>query len=92
MLLASGAITLYQLALIEAGNLDSLVLGRFRVIDRLRVSPKEAIYRVFDPKHAGEKSGGIYMLRHLGEAEMADAVHPDEFRQRFSAARATPLT
>lgn len=87
MLLASGAITLYQLALIEAGNLDSLVLGRFRVIDRLRVTQKEAIYRVFDPKRAGEKSSGIYMLRHLGEAEMADAVHPDEFRQRFSAAR-----
>src|SRR5262249_10761521 len=39
MLLASGSITLYQLALIEAGNLDALVLGRFRVIDRLRVSP-----------------------------------------------------
>ena len=84
MLLASGAITLYQLALIEAGNLDSLVLGRFRVIDRLRVSPKEAIYRVFDPQQRGP---GIFMLRHLGEAEMADAVHPDEFRQRFAAVR-----
>jgi hypothetical protein len=92
VLLASGAITLYQLALIEAGNLDALVLGRFRVIDRLRVSPKEAIYRVFDPKHAGEPGprgpgSGIYMLRHLGEAEVLDAVRPDEFRQRFSAAR-----
>jgi hypothetical protein len=82
-----GAITLYQLALIEAGNLDALVLGRFRVIDRLRVSPKEALYRVFDPKRAAERSGGVYLLRHLGEAEMADAVRPDEFRQRFSAAR-----
>ena len=49
VLLASGAITLYQLALIEAGNLDALVLGRFRVIDRLRATPREAIYRVFDP-------------------------------------------
>ncbi len=87
VLLASGAITLYQLALIEAGNLDSLVLGRFRVIDRLRVAPKEAIYRVHDPKRTGEKSGGLYLLRHLSEAEMQDAVHPDEFRQRFSAAR-----
>lgn len=87
VLLASGAITLYQLALIEAGNLDALMLGRLRVVDRLRVTPKEAIYRVFDPKRAGERSGGLYLLRHLSEAEMQDAVHPDEFRQRFSAAR-----
>ena len=87
VLLASGAISLYQLALIEAGNLDALVLGRFRVIDRLRVTPREAIYRVHDPKRVGEKSGGFYLLRHLSEAEMLDAVHPDEFRQRFSAAR-----
>ncbi|MCI0705731.1 MAG: hypothetical protein L0241_32115, partial [Planctomycetia bacterium] len=87
VLLASGVITLYQLALIEAGNLDALVLGRLRVIDRLRVSPKEAIYRVFDPKRAGEKSGGLYLLRHLGEPEMHDAIRAEEFRQRFSAAR-----
>ena len=87
VLLASGAITLYQLALIEAGTLDALMLGRLRVIDRLRVSQKEAIYRVHDPKRTGEKSGGLYLLRHLSEAEMQDAVHPDEFRQRFSAAR-----
>jgi chromosome segregation ATPase len=87
VLLASGAITLYQLALIEAGNLDALVLGRFRVFDRPRISPREAVYRVFDPKRAAERSGGVYLLRHLGEAEAADAVRPDEFRQRFSAAR-----
>lgn len=87
VLLASGVITLYQLALIEAGNLDALVLGRFRVVDRLRATPKEAVYRVFDPKRAGEKSGGVYLLRHLSEAEAADAVRPDEFRQRFTAAR-----
>ncbi len=87
VLLASGTITLYQLALIEAGNLDALVLGRFRIIDRLRATSKEATYRVFDPRHAGEKSAGAFLLRHLGEAEMANAVHPDEFRQRFSAAR-----
>lgn len=86
MLLASGAVTLYQLALIEAGNLDALVLGRFRVIDRLRVTPKEALYRVFDPKRAGEKHP-TYLLRHLSEAEAQDAVRPDEYRQRFGAAR-----
>ncbi len=84
VLLASGAITLYQLALIEAGNLDALMVGRFRVIDRLRVTPREAIYRVFDPSRSGS---GVFLLRHLAEAEMHDAVHPDEFRQRFAAAR-----
>jgi hypothetical protein len=28
---------------------------------------------------------GTALLRHLAEAEMPDAVHPDEFRQRFAA-------
>jgi chromosome segregation ATPase len=93
VLLASGAITLYQLALIEAGNLDGLMLGRFRVIDRLRATSRETIYRVFDPAaadrndHTGTSQPGVYMLRHLAEAEMQDAVHPDEFRQRFAAVR-----
>jgi chromosome segregation ATPase len=95
VLLASGAITLYQLALIEAGNLDALMLGRFRVIDRLRATPREVIYRVFDPadRERADRSrsigahSGISRLRHLAEAEMHDAVHPDEFRQRFAAAR-----
>ena len=87
VLLASGAVTLYQLALIEAGNLDGLVLGRFRVIDRLRVTPREAIYRVFDPARADGRAGGVFLLRHLSESEAHDAVRPDEFRQRFAAAR-----
>ncbi|MBA4064440.1 MAG: hypothetical protein C0501_12150 [Isosphaera sp.] len=82
VLLASGVVTLYQLALIEAGNLDALVVGRFRVIDRLRVTPREALYRVSDPA-----APGVFLLRHLAEAEMHDAVRPDEFRQRFAAAR-----
>jgi len=83
VLLAGGAVTLYQLALIEAGNLDGLVLGRFRVVDRLRASPRETLYRVSDPT----RGGGVFLLRHLAEAEMHDAVRPDEFRQRFAAAR-----
>jgi hypothetical protein len=83
VLLAGNYLTLYQLALIEAGNLDGLVLGPTRVIDRVRATPREAVYRVFDPRHGQE-----LLLRHLGEAEMADTVRPDEFRQRFGAAAA----
>ncbi len=81
MLLASGAVTLYQLALIEAGNLDGLMLGPVRVIDRLRSTPLETVYRVFDPRRGIEAQ-----LRHLAEAAMQDAVRPDEFRQRFGQA------
>lgn len=87
VLLSSGAITLYQLALIEAGNVDGLMLGRYRIIDRLRTSPREALYRVLDPGRIDARSNGVFLLRHLAEAEMQDATHPDEFRQRFAAAR-----
>jgi len=83
LLLSGSYLTLYQLALIEAGNLDALVLGPTRVIDRLRVTPHEAVYRVFDPRRGQE-----LLLRHLAEAEAEDAVRPDEFRQRFGAAAA----
>lgn len=88
VLLASGAITLYQLALIEAGNLDSLMLGRLRVMDRLKVTAKESVYRVFDPTRADSPSRGICILRHLAESEMDDAVRPNEFRERFTLAGA----
>ncbi len=87
VLLASGAVTLYQLALIESGNLAALALGRLRVIDRLRVTPREVVYRVVDPHRTDGPNGGVHVLRHLSEAEMDDAVRPDEFRQRFAAAR-----
>ncbi len=83
LLLAGNYLTLYQMALIEAGNLDGLVLGPLRAIDRLRSTPREAAYRVFDPRHDREA-----LLRHLAEGEMLDAVRPDEFRQRFAAAAA----
>jgi hypothetical protein len=81
VLLASGAITLYQLALIEAGNVAGLMLGPVRVIDRLRATPLEAVYRVFDPRRGTEA-----ILRHLAETPMHDALRPDEFRQRFGQA------
>jgi len=81
VLLTSGTITLYQMALIEAGNIDRLMLGSYRVIDRMQATPREVLYRVFDPER-----GGLALLRHLAEGEMADAVHPDEYRQRFGAA------
>jgi chromosome segregation ATPase len=81
VLLAGNFLTLYQLALIEAGNLDALVLGPTRVIDRLRATPHETVYRVFDPRR-----GRDVMLRHLAETDALDAVRPDEFRQRFAAA------
>lgn len=88
VLLASGYVTLYQMALIEAGNLDGLMLGPVRVVDRLRLAAREIVYRVFDPRRGPETPGGegYALLRHLTEAEMDDAVHPDEFRQRFGAA------
>jgi chromosome segregation ATPase len=81
LLLAQNYLTLYQMALIEAGNLDGLVLGPVRVIDRLPSTPREAAYRVFDPRRNTEA-----LLRHLAESEAEDAVRPDEFRQRFAAA------
>jgi hypothetical protein len=88
ILLASGCVTLYQMALIEAGNLDGLMLGPVRVVDRLRVTPHEAVYRVFDPRRGPNAGGSQAVLRHLAEAVMEDAVRPDEFRQRFAAAAA----
>ncbi len=83
LLLAGNYLTLFQLALIEAGNLDGLMLGPVRVIDKLAATPREIVYRVFDPRRNSEA-----LLRHLAEAEMVDAVRPDEFRQRFAAAAA----
>ena len=88
VLLAGNYLTLYQMALIEAGNLDGLVLGPVRVIDRLPSTPREVVYRVFDPRMRPPRR----TLRHLAETELADAVRPDEFRQRFAAAGAVQHT
>jgi hypothetical protein len=78
VLLAGGVVTLYQLSLIEAGSLGGLMLGPVRVIDRLRTSAQETVYRVFDPRRGHEA-----VLRHLSEQETRHPVHADDFRQRF---------
>src|SRR4029079_16318486 len=70
-------------ALMEAGDVDNLMLGPVRVVDRVRATPRETVYRVFDPRRGQEA-----VLRHLAEAEAHDAVHPDEFVQRFAPAAA----
>jgi chromosome segregation ATPase len=85
VLLSGGNVTLYQMALIEAGNVDALALGPVRVIDRVRVTPREAVYRVFDPR---PERNGFAILRHLSEEDARDAVRLDEFRQRFTSAAA----
>jgi hypothetical protein len=82
-LLSGGYLTIYQMALIEAGEVDALGLGPLRVIDRIRMTPREAVYRVFDPRR-----GRDALLRHLAADEMQDAVRPDEYRQRFAQAAA----
>lgn len=84
VLLASGKLTVYQMALIEAGNIDGLAIGPFGVIERLSANPRETVYRVLDPRPAA--AGGPRVLRHLAEAEAQHATHPDEFCQRFAAA------
>jgi chromosome segregation ATPase len=80
-LLASGVITLYQLALIEAGNLSGLMMGPVRVIDRVRTTPHETVYRVFDPRRGQEA-----LLRHLAESDTRDVARADEFRRRLAGA------
>ncbi len=80
-LLASGKLTVYQMALIEAGNVDGLSIGPLGVIDRLHVTPFESVYRVIDPR-SGTLAGPV-VLRHLTEAAMIDAAKANEFRERF---------
>jgi chromosome segregation ATPase len=83
LLLSGSYLTLYQMALIEAGNVDGLALGPLRVIDRLRANSKEIVYRVFDPRSNQEA-----VLRHLSEAAMHDPDKIQEFRRRFREAAA----
>jgi chromosome segregation ATPase len=95
MLLASGSVTLYQMAMIEAGNFDSLVLGPVRVLDRLRVTAQETVYRVFDPRRDAETEpgatatgipGGSALLRHLTESATTEPSQIEDFLAGFTAA------
>jgi hypothetical protein len=80
-LLSGGCLSLYQLALIEAGNLEALALGPVFPIDRIRATPRETVYRVHDPRRQAD---GV--LRHLSEAEMHEPGHADQFRECFGQA------
>jgi chromosome segregation ATPase len=84
VLLASGVVTLYQMALIEAGNLEGLMMGPVRIVDRMQSTQREAAYRVFDPRRGTEA-----ILRRLAEAEAQDAAHAADFRDSFSKAMLT---
>jgi hypothetical protein len=78
-LLQNEFLTPYQMELIEAGRLESLVLNSLRVIDRIRIGPLETIYRVFDPR-LGEEA----ILRHLSSS--VDPAWQDEYRGLFAQA------
>jgi hypothetical protein len=80
-LLSGGCLTLYQLALIEAGNLEALALGPVFPIDRIRSTPRETAYRVHDPRRQADA-----VLRHLSESEMHEPGHADQFREGFGQA------
>jgi chromosome segregation ATPase len=63
----------------------------YRVFDP-RLSSSESRRTPVLARSASEGRGpssddGICILRYLGELEMQDAVHPDEYRQRFTAVR-----
>jgi hypothetical protein len=72
-------LTPYQMELIEAGRLEALVLGPLRVVDRLRLTPLETVYRVFDPRRGSEA-----LLRCL--SSKVSAERQAEFRALFHRA------
>ena len=60
------------------------MLDRFRVIDRVRATARETVYRVYDP----ERPAQSLLLRLLGDEDSNDGVRRDEFHQRFQTATA----
>lgn len=79
VLLEGEYLTAYQMELIEAGRLEALVLGPLRVVDRLRLTPLESVYRVFDPRRGQEA-----VLRCL--SPKVEESRRAEFRQGFEKA------
>src|SRR5262249_30326292 len=79
LLLTGGALTLYQLSLIEADNVDGLVLGPVRVVDRLRANAQEIVYHVVDPRR-----GHDAVLRHLAQDQLRIPGRAEEFKKSFS--------
>jgi hypothetical protein len=82
LLLEGEYLSAFQLEMIEANRLDALLAGRLRILDRLRLTPLETIYRVFDPE-----SGSEGLLRHLSAA--VEEPRRQEYRESFQ--RAVPL-
>lgn len=78
-LLQNEFLTSFQMELIETGRVESLVLGPLRVIDRLRISTMETIYRVFDPRLGDEA-----LLRQLSAS--VDANWKAEYQNLFAQA------
>jgi hypothetical protein len=72
-------LTSYQMELIEAGKLEALVLGPLRVVDRLRMTPLETVYQVYDPRHGQEA-----LLRCL--SSRVSREQQAEFRRLFTKA------
>lgn len=72
-------LTAYQMELIEAGKLEALVLGPLRVVDRIRLTTLETVYRVYDPRRGTEA-----LLRCL--SQRVPVERQAEFRERFQRA------
>ncbi len=78
-LVERGLLTLYQIEHLEAGRLEALCVGPLRIVDRLRLTSIETVYRVFDPRR-GEEG----LLRRLSPS--VGAERHAEFRRQFGQA------
>jgi hypothetical protein len=78
-LLEGEYLTPFQLECLDAGRAGSLCVGAIHLVDRLRQTAVETVYRVFD-----ERSGEEALLRELNPA--ASAERKAEFRKRFTSA------
>ncbi len=72
-------LTPYQIEHLEAGRLEALRVGPLRIVDRLRLTSIETVYRVFDPRR-GEEG----LLRRLSPS--VGSERQAEFRRQFGQA------